>query len=508
MNCADDSSDGEPPPGAWEDDAEEITSDGEQPAAAWAWQPAAGGEAAVALRQLNGQLPPSGRLQQQGSLEACQPRGARAFSRAAPARAPPRGSRAAATFRRPMKTAAAAEADRAAAERVAADESQLEDVLGQEQPSTAPAAGMLQPGSRPAPAPIPPPRPPAAAASFLNRRVLPPSQASVQELRQQLQRSTPVIAAAAAAAAPAAAAAAGAESGPVSVQAVQQAQWEATSPAAAAGSSTRAALDSRPSASHQAAGTLAPGMAAGAVPAATFHRTAEGLNVVHLNRQQQRGVDAHAGGRGGTKAKADSVNSGWGNNFVRIDLKVRGAGCSQGIGQGRGCEGLCTQQTCSSCQRQESGWRHAHSKRLCPSLSAWLMQKGRGSTKYGTKYGSKQRKRGGGRGGGRWQGKCSAGHHTSARTVVKRAVKQSAWQLPLLLRTGWCPSPRVCTNSDGLLSFPPTLCCKKPRACARLVMVLTSWRAGRGAAGAASSAAALATLPKTAQHRRRRTQGR
>lgn len=64
------------------------------------------------------------------------------------------------------------------------------------------------------------------------------------------------------------------------------------------------------------------------------------------------------------------------------------------------------------------------------------MQKGRGSTKYGTKYGSKQRKRGGGRGGGRWQGKCSARHHTSARTLAGRAVKQSAWQLPLLLRTG------------------------------------------------------------------------
>ena len=368
MNCVDDSSDGEPPPGAWADDAEEITSDGEQPVAAWAWQPAAGGEAAVVLRQLNGQLPPSGQLQQQGSLEACQPRGARAFSRAAPARAPPRGSRAAATFRRPMKTAAAAEADRAATERVAADEAQLEAVPGQEQQSTAPAAGMLEPGSRPAPAPIPPPRPPVAAASFLNRRVLPPSQGRVQELQQQLQRSTPVTAAAAAAAA--AAVAAGGESGPVSVQAVQQAHWEATNPAAAAGSSTWAALDSRPSASHQAAGTLAPGMAAGAAPAATFHRTAEGLNVVHLNRQQQRGVDAHAGGRGGAKAKADSVNSGWGNNFVRIDLKVRGSGvCSQGIGQGRGCEGLCTQRTCSSCQRQESGCRHAPSKdSVLPSL--------------------------------------------------------------------------------------------------------------------------------------------
>lgn len=325
-------SDEEGPPtaaGAWDDDGEEICSDGEQPAAAWAWQPAASGEAAGALRQLNGLLPPSGQ-QQQGGLDACQPRGARAFSRAGPARAPPGGSRAAGGFRRPMKTAAAAEADRAVAERAAADAAQLEAALaGEPQAAQAPAApapgtaGMLeQDALQPAPAaPLPQSRPPAAGASFLNRRVLPPSQTRVQELRQQLARSAPEAAAGGGRPAPAPAAEG-------SQQALQQAlPVPHGSQAGAAGRPAPAAPAGRASARRQAASappsSTAATAAAGAAPAATFHRTAEGLNVVYLNRQQPE-QERQPSGKGGSKAKADSVNSGWGNNFVRIDLKVRG----------------------------------------------------------------------------------------------------------------------------------------------------------------------------------------
>jgi hypothetical protein len=49
------------------------------------------------------------------------------------------------------------------------------------------------------------------------------------------------------------------------------------------------------------------------------NRTEDGLNVVFLKRRQQ-GTDA-GGGEGGP-AGPRSVNTGWGNNFVRIDMKA------------------------------------------------------------------------------------------------------------------------------------------------------------------------------------------
>ncbi|KAI3428841.1 hypothetical protein D9Q98_007658 [Chlorella vulgaris] len=113
---------------------------------------------------------------------------------------------------------------------------------------------------------------------------------------------------------------------------------------------TVAAADADRAAAERAvteAAELSAAMPSSAVPAATFHRTAEGLNVVYLNRRTQS--DGQAAGGGKAKSRSGSVNTGWGTNFVRMDLK------------------------------------HGH-----------------GSTKHGSKHGSKRRKAGG-RGGSRWQ---------------------------------------------------------------------------------------------------------
>lgn len=53
-------------------------------------------------------------------------------------------------------------------------------------------------------------------------------------------------------------------------------------------------------------------------PDVTTHKTDEGLNVI-FNRRK-RSVE---GDEAGPSSKRASVNTGWGNNFVRIDLKVR-----------------------------------------------------------------------------------------------------------------------------------------------------------------------------------------
>lgn len=95
--------------------------------------------------------------------------------------------------------------------------------------------------------------------------------------------------------------------------------------------------DSRSSGPRQSA-PAERGNAAGIVPAATAaakrapsgrhgsgapgmvtQRTDDGINVVYKKRQQE---SATGGEPSGKKARSSAVNSGWGNNFVRIDLKV------------------------------------------------------------------------------------------------------------------------------------------------------------------------------------------
>lgn len=503
---------------AWSShDDEEIVSDGEQPVAAWAWQPAAGSEAAGALRQLNGLLPPAGQQQQQQGLDACQSRGANAFSRAGPSRAPLTSSRAGA-FRRPMKTAAAAEADRAASERAATDAAQLAAALGEGQQGAEPAAGGLEQGvPQPAPAPRPPPRMPAAGASFLSRRVLPPSQARVQELRQQLERSA--AAATTGDGMPASAA------GTRQVQRQQAPQEGLPVPAgdqtgAAAGPTPAAFADRPSSAGHRAVGTAAPGAAAvaaaaaaavapaTAAAAATFHRTSEGLNVVYLNRQQQ--PDSHAGGRGGGKAKADSVNSGWGNNFVRIDLKVRRlGGCPLWCGwkgldlvlQGRRLTGG---HVCAYWDLSLLPLCAQHVSVAFPSLPGYCRRAAAAPSTAPSMAASS--------GSVAVVAVAAAGGRVSLMQIF--AVQRAADHL-LALFVGRLVQPfadacnagaMCCTTASkcASLASPPV----QPRACARWATVPTSWRAGRAAASAASSAAAVATSPRTAQPRRRRARGR
>ena len=91
-----------------------------------------------------------------------------------------------------------------------------------------------------------------------------------------------------------------------------------------------ASVPAPPAPARQAAATAAPA----APPAAIYHRTADGLNVVYLNRQAQQEQPEAGGGRGRT----ESVNTGWGNNFVRIDMKV-----SARAGQGSWDESWCGQ---------------------------------------------------------------------------------------------------------------------------------------------------------------------
>ena len=78
----------------------------------------------------------------------------------------------------------------------------------------------------------------------------------------------------------------------------------------------------------------APPSTAGTEPAAaapaTFCRTADGLNVVYMKRDAASAADSEA-----QRKQQRTVNSGWGNNFVRIDLKVPGCmmtwgGCIEG----------------------------------------------------------------------------------------------------------------------------------------------------------------------------------
>ena len=501
-----------------EEEEEAVLSDGEP---AWV-APAQWAEPEpAALRQLNALLPPSTQQQQLAA------QGSKAFSRSLASK--PAFSRAssstssasrASSFRRPMKTAAAADADRAAAERAATQAAELSGALEavgndpsgvtqlrdagtgllEQQPcrSAAAAAGRAPGG---------------ASASFLNRRVLPRVPSRVEELRQKLQGCPAAVAAAAAGdeegdaddeLEPATASAAeprpAAPRQPPRQQQQQHQQWRPPPlPALACATFTVCPAE---------AAMPEPGLAhppAAAAPAATFHRTADGLNVVRLNRQTHSNAAEAAGGSGSGKAKGrtDNVNSGWGNNFVRIDLKV-GAACILWRATSWGPELRCKMQTAvARCP--------AKSVRLPASPPAHL-QKGRGSTKfgtkYGTKYGGKKRHGGrGGRGGSRWQGECCCG---LARCLA------AAWGLPAgrpALRLEAPPMRAI------HVAMPPPTCPSPPlrhaaaavqcHACARWAMAPTIWRAGRAAACAATSAAAPVTLPRTAPRssRRRQTRG-
>jgi hypothetical protein len=344
---------------------EEIVSDGE--AEGQAWVPPQWEDPGAALRQLNGLLPPAAAEAQQ-LLHVAAARGkafTKAFTRTAPSKPapPPRPAGGGVCnrpggFRRPMKTAAAAEADRAAVELATAEAVELQGALAAAA-AAAPEvrhrrqegmAGQQESGDDAAhQAHQPAPTSAGQAPSFLNSRrasaARPLSVAAAQPRAQAERTDSP-------AAAPAAATegsdigreeAAAAEARPQRQQlplSQQQQQQPAPEPAqqqlpgqqsqqqqqqsprlrsaSGGGASTEppnpASVPAPPAPDRKAAATAAPA----APPAAIYHRTADGLNVVYLNRQAQQEQPTAGAGRGRT----ESVNTGWGNNFVRIDMKV------------------------------------------------------------------------------------------------------------------------------------------------------------------------------------------
>lgn len=373
-------------------ECEAIVSDGEEAAGPWRQQsfvrasttvhaaPQARAEepADGALRQLNAQLllPPPSSQHYQG---APQPWGKGFRRQAATVAAKPAAAASASArrgarpcFRRSMKTAEAAQADRAVSEQGAADEAELAAALaavGTAQaaqggegvpelqapgvPSPAPhrqhqqqvTAGSL-PVQRPASPPAAVPRPAVLAAvmpacgtagpSFLNRRAIPPQPSQAGERRQQAQEE---VAPSAQALLPTASSAATVRQGGVDAVDVHcssaaaasghlSGQQSGAAPSAerpAAAAAPRQAGPAQPQSGSQAASAAVASAPAAAAKPATFHRTADGLNVIFLNRQQPAAAAAAAGskaaGRSG-KGGADGVNSGWGNNFVKMDLKV------------------------------------------------------------------------------------------------------------------------------------------------------------------------------------------
>ncbi|KAL4428000.1 hypothetical protein ABPG75_002089 [Micractinium tetrahymenae] len=359
-----------------------------------------------ALRQLNAQLPPPPSSQHfQG---ATQPKGKGFIRRAVPAAAKPTAASGTSarsamrpSFRRSMKTTEAAQAARAAAERADAEATELAVALAAAGPAQAAeeceeahgrrdlqgslaakpwqqqqqqktladltnqeAAQVALPAALPAGAPAAQwPASHAGGPSFLNRKVLPRAPSWAEEPRQQAERAgpsagAPVAAVPAATAGGEAAAAMGMQRSESTRPRSQLREQQSTDVPPAAGGAVAAVPPSRsataqPAAAGQASGAAAAAATAAAPPTATFHRTADGLNVIFLNRQQPAAAAADvAGGKGAgrpSKGKAESVNGGWGNNFVKMDLK-----------------------------------------------------KGRGSTKYSTKHGGKRRKKAG-RFSSRWQ---------------------------------------------------------------------------------------------------------
>lgn len=348
-------------------DCEAIVSDEEDACAsgqpAWAWQP---DEPDAALRQLNANalLPPqSSQLQQQTAAQS------KGFSRnAAPssktsfARMSSGSSSSARPGFRRMKTAAAMQADRAAAERAAAEGAELAAALAApdsaavdevEQQQHLLQGGTVETSPRlprhqqpAAPAAPRPARPAAQRGGFMGRQVLAPrAPSTTDELRRQLERGSTTVAAAASAGAEEPLPAGDsqpAEHNAAAAPAQQQGQARKQPPAitqqqlqqrTAALPTARPAAAAAADAAGAAAGTgsLAAARAAASAasaPAATFHRTADGLNVVFLNRQAQQQQQQQTGDTGGSRVKGKSqtegVNSGWGNNFVKMDLKVGG----------------------------------------------------------------------------------------------------------------------------------------------------------------------------------------
>ena len=312
-------------------DEEAICSDGEAPVA---WAPLADGGGAdvpAALRQLNGLLPTAHyRQQEQQHAPGCGPGAGRGFTRSAAAPCPVAAAGRAGTFRRPMKTAAAAAAERAAAERAAKEEAELKAVLaassGVEQ--AAEQAAAARPSQRLAAQPSQQLHAAGQHASFLNRRVLPQAPNRTEEMRRQLGRSMSAGAAAEAGGE------AAADEPQWPAQPHQEVQEPPPPPPPQQQPTAQVQAPHRqqhlPSAARPGARLAPAAAAAAAPPAATYHRTADGLNVVYLNRHAQQTQQEVGGGARGGKAK-ENVNSGWGNNFVKIDMKVGGVGWVRGV---------------------------------------------------------------------------------------------------------------------------------------------------------------------------------
>jgi hypothetical protein len=230
-------------------------------------------------------------------------------------------------FRRAMKTVAAADADRAAAERAVTEAAELSAAMpssGAINVDDAEAGGQHQHNQHQA---APPPKRQHSAmrtegrgpaSSFLNRKLPPRPPSQTEILRQKLQGGRMVAEATAAAEAATATAVAGMDLEPQLPPIWQEQQ--APEQKHSRGSLSKAAALS--GAQPTAASPVVPAACrpATAVPAATFHRTAEGLNVVYLSRRTQS--DGQAAGGGKAKSTSGSVNTGWGTNFVRMDLKV------------------------------------------------------------------------------------------------------------------------------------------------------------------------------------------
>jgi hypothetical protein len=169
--------------------------------------------------------------------------------------------------------------------------------------------------------------------------------------------------------------------------------------------------------------------------------TTDGVHVLYRRKDVSTGDEVQTAG------EADrSVNRGWGNNFVRMNLKV-------------GCCSLfspCGRFICSSDAE-------------CPSSSynrcgvTWI-QKGKGSTSF--KAGKNSRSKGSrGRGRGNWRG---------------------VFCLRMALLT--CTS-RICALTKCLLSEM-----LQPHSYGRAGMAQTSWRAGKGLRGVATSAVGRGTF--------------
>jgi hypothetical protein len=225
------------------------------------------------------------------------------------------------SFWRPMKTAAAADADRAAAKRSAAEAGKstclVEKGDGSDDLTT--AWQQDEPSSRP------PQRARTSSApnewatsSFLDWK-LPAGSASgnVDQPGQRLQNQHATVPHAAT------------DLGGSRQEAVGQ--LLPADPHEEDAATQRPALQPRgPTSAAQTHARHMPttAVAIGGTAEGRFHRTADGVNVVRLHRQatQPGGEVTSGAGSGRSQGRGHGINSGWGNNFVRIDLKVGASG--------------------------------------------------------------------------------------------------------------------------------------------------------------------------------------